>query len=68
MRVFEWTATIGGECIADGYLLANDRDEAEAKLSLVPIAKGARASIDDDICGEEGCPLDENGVAIRWED
>lgn len=68
MRVFEWKATIGVDCIADGYLLADNRAEAEKKLSLVPIAKGARVEIDDEICGEEGCPLDENGVATRWED
>lgn len=32
MKIFSWQAKVGGDVIADGYLLAKDRKEAEEKL------------------------------------
>jgi len=32
MRIFHWRATVGYKCIADGYLLAENHEEAEQKL------------------------------------
>lgn len=29
MKIFSWQAKVGGNVIADGYLLAKDRKEAE---------------------------------------
>lgn len=36
MKIFSWQAKVGGNVIADGYLLAKDRKEAEEKLKYVP--------------------------------
>ena len=69
MRIFEWKVTVGNECIADGYLLANNRKEAEEKLKYVPFHdKHEKVELDDDICGFDGCEIDKDGVAIRWMD
>ena len=32
MRIFHWEAKVGYKCIADGYILAEDQDEAEIKI------------------------------------
>lgn len=69
MRIFHWEVTVKNEFIADGYLLAKDRKEAEEKLKLVPFHdKYEKVELDDDDCGVDGCELDENGIGIRWED
>lgn len=36
MKIFSWQAKVGGNVIADGYLLAKDWKEAEEKLKYVP--------------------------------
>ena len=67
MRIFHWTVTVGYECIADGYLLANNREEAEQKLKFVPFDnKYEKVELDDDDCGYDGCKIDENGITVRW--
>lgn len=69
MRIFHWEAKVGNEFIADGYVLAEDRKEAEFKLSKLPYYdKHEEVSIDNDDCGYDGCEISEDGVAIRWED
>lgn len=68
MRIFHWEAKVGEyEIIADGYILAENRKEAEEKLKLVPYHdKHESVEIDDDDCGYDGTEIDEDGVAIRW--
>ena len=69
MRIFHWEAKAGNEVIADGYLLAENREKAEQKLQFVPFHdKHETVELDDDDCGSDGCGVDENGIAIRWED
>lgn len=72
MRIFHWECKLGnenGECIADGYLLATDLKDAENKLKFVPYHdKHEHVYLDTDDCGVDGCEIDENGIAIRWED
>ena len=69
MKIFHWEAKVGYECIADGYLLAENREEAEQKLKHVPFHdKHEKVELDDDDCGIDGCEIDENGIAVRWED
>ena len=69
MRIFHWTVTVGNQCIADGYLLAENRKDAEEKLKLVPFHdKYEKVELDDDDCGYGGCKINEYGVAIRWMD
>ena len=69
MRIFHWNVTVGHECIADGYLLAENREEAERKLKFVPFHnKHEKIELDDDDCGIDGCEIDENGIAVRWMD
>lgn len=69
MRIFHWEVKVGSECIADGYLLAANREEAKQKLQFVPFHnKYETIELDDDDCGFDGCKIDENGIAIRWED
>lgn len=68
MRIFHWEAKVGNNFIADGYLLAENRDEAEGKLKLLPFHnKYEVVELDDDDCGYDGTQIDENGIAIRWE-
>ena len=69
MKIFHWEAKVGYKCVADGYLLAENREEAEQKLALVPFHdKHEKVELDDGDCGFDGCEIDENGIAIRWED
>ena len=69
MKIFHWEVTVGNQCIADGYLLAKNRKEAEQKLKHVPFHdKHETVKLDDDDCGIDGCDINENGIAIRWED
>lgn len=69
MRIFHWNVTVGHEYVADGYLLAENREEAERKLKFVPFHnKYEKVELDDDDTGQVGCEIDENGIAIRWED
>ena len=69
MRLFSWRAVVGNKCIADGYLLAKNREEAEEKLRFVPFHdKHEEVELNTDDCGYDGCIVDENGVIIRWED
>ena len=69
MRIFHWEAKVGYKCIADGYLLAEDQDEAEIKLKYVPFHDThEEVSVDVDDCGADGCEIDDNGIAIRWMD
>ena len=69
MRIFHWEVIVGQEFMADGYLLAENREEAEKKLQLLPYKdKYEKVYLDDDDCGHDGCEIDENGIAVRWED
>ena len=69
MRIFHWRATVGYKCTADGYLLAENRKDAEEKLKHVPFHDTyEKIELDDDDCGYDGCEIDEDGVAIRWMD
>lgn len=69
MKLFSWKVTVGNECIADGYLLAENREEAEKKLQFVPFHdKHEKVELEDGDCGFDGCNIDENGVIVRWED
>ena len=69
MRIFHWETKVKNEVIADGYLLAENRSEAEKKLKLIPFHdKYEITDLDDSDCGTDGCKLDENGIGIRWED
>lgn len=69
MRIFHWKAKVYSKCIADGYLLAENRGVAEQKLRFVPFHdKHEIVELDDDDCGFDGCEIDENGIAIRWMD
>lgn len=69
MKLFSWQAFVGYKCIADGYLLAENREEAEKKLQFVPFHdKHERVELDEDDCGYNGCDIDKNGVIVRWED
>lgn len=36
MRVFAWQALAENMCIADGYVLAENREQAKEKLKLLP--------------------------------
>ncbi len=66
---FHWETKVYSKCIANGYLLAKDREEAVSKLKHVPYHdKHEEVYIDDDYCGTDGCEIDEDGVAIRWRD
>lgn len=69
MKLFNWTANVGDKCIADGYLLAENRAEAEEKLKLVPFHdRHEEVILDNDGCDYYGIEINENGVAIRWEE
>lgn len=69
MKLFHWEVKIRHDCIADGYLLAENREEAEQKLQLVSFHnKHETVELDDSDCGFDGCEIDENGIAVRWED
>lgn len=69
MKLFHWEVKVGYECIADGYLLAKNREEAEQKLQFVPFHDNhEKIELDDDDCGFDGCEFDENGITVRWED
>lgn len=68
MKLFSWKVIVGNECIADGYLLAENREKAEEKLRLVPFNdKHEKVELDTDCCGYNGCSVDKNGVIVRWE-
>ncbi len=55
--------------IADGYLLAKDRKEAEEKLKYVPYHDTHEVvELDDDDCGHDGKEINEQGIAVRWFD
>ena len=68
MRIFHWRVTVGYKCIADGYLLTENREEAEKKLKYVPFHNTHEEIELDDDCGYNGCEIDEYDVAIRWMD
>ncbi len=69
MRIFHWEAKVGNNIIADGYLLAENREEAERKLKFVPFHdKHEVVELDDNDCGFDGAQIDKEGIAIRWED
>lgn len=69
MKLFSWKANVGYKCIADGFILAENREEAEKKLQLIPFHdKHEEVELDTDECGYDGCIVDENGVIVRWED
>ncbi len=69
MRIFHWEVKVKHECVADGYLLAEDREDAEEKLKYVPFyEKYENVELDNDDCGYDGCEFDGNGIAIRWEE
>lgn len=69
MKIFSWKVEVKNEVIADGYLLAKDRKEAEEKLKSIPFHdKHETVELDDADCGFYGCELNENGIGIRWED
>ncbi len=69
MRIFHWETKVKLGVIADGYLLAKNRDEAIEKLKLIPFNnKYEKIELDDGDCGINGCKLDKNGIGIRWED
>ncbi len=69
MRIFHWEVKVGYDYVADGYLLAENREEAKQKLQLVPFYdKHEKIELDDCDCGFDGCEIDKNGIAVRWED
>lgn len=69
MKIFSWQAKVGGDVIADGYLLAKDRKEAEEKLKYVPYHDTHEVvELDDGDCGHDGKEINEQGVAVRWFD
>lgn len=69
MRIFSWHAIAGNNAIADGYVLAENREQAEEKLKFLPYHnKYEEIELEDNICGWDGCEIDENGIATRWED
>lgn len=69
MRIFHWETKVKLGVIADGYLLAKNRDEAIEKLKLIPFNnKYEKIELDDGDCGINGCKLDKNGIGIRCED
>ncbi len=69
MKIFSWQAKVGGNVIADGYLLAKDRKEAEEKLKYVPYHDTHEVvELDDDDCGHDGKEINEQGIAVRWFD
>lgn len=69
MKLFSWRVLVGYKCIADGYLLAENREEAEKKLQFVPFHdKYEEVELDTGSCGLDGCNIDDNGVIVRWED
>ena len=48
---------------------AKNKEEAEKKLQFVPFNNTyEEVKLDIDSCGFDGCEVDKNGVAIRWED
>lgn len=74
MRIFAWDA----ECrdssgnpvfYAMGYILAHDREEAEAKLVLIPLDRDdAVVQLNDDDCGWDGTEVNADGISLRWFD
>ncbi len=69
MRIFQWHVIVGNIAIADGYVLAENREQAEEKLKFLPYHnKYEEIELEDNICGWDGCEIDENGIATRWED
>ncbi len=70
MRIFYWQATgQQPEDFAHGYVLAENREQAEEKLKLLPYNnKCERIKLVDKWVGRNGCEIDENGLATRWED
>lgn len=76
MKIFAWDA----ECrdssgnlktafYAMGYILAHNREEAEAKLALIPLGRDdAVAQLNDDDCGRDGTEVNADGIALRWFD
>lgn len=69
MKIFSWQAKVGGNVIADGYLLAKDRKEAEEKLKYVPYHDTHEVvELDDDDCGHDGKEINEKGIVVRWFD
>ena len=54
MKIFSWQAKVGDNVIADGYLLAKDRKEAEEKLKYVPYHDTHEVvELDDGDCGQD---------------
>lgn len=52
MRIFQWHVVVGNIAIADGYVLAENREQAEEKLKLLPYHnKYEEVELADDICG-----------------
>lgn len=72
MRIFAWDAEYrdsSGNPVfyAMGYILAHNREEAEAKLALIPLGRDdAVAQLNDDDCGRDGTEVNADGIALRW--
>ncbi len=66
MKIFSWNVIKKDEYIADGYVVAESREDAEEKLKLLPYNDSdTKIELDEDD-GYEGCNIDENGIAARW--
>lgn len=64
MRIFSWWVLVGNMGIADGFVLAENIEQAEEKLKLLPYHnKYEEVELADNYCNWDGCEIDENGIA-----
>lgn len=70
MKLFSWVIIVDGEFVADGYLIAPNREEAVEKLCYIPCADrydNEIITLSED-CGYDGVDIDEVGLIIRGTD
>lgn len=68
--IWSFRVLVGNECIADGFVIANTKQDAEQKVKIKYDNVYEKVEIDNDDNGEYGTQEDKEieGLFVRWED
>ena len=67
MKIFEWEARVNnryGFPIADGYVIAENVEEAKEKIKTIDYGERVYVVLDN----EYGSDILDTGVVVRWEE
>ena len=67
MKIFEWEARVNdryGSVIADGYIIANNVEEAKEKIKTIDYGERIYIVLEN----EYGSDISDNGIVVRWEE